>query len=144
MKEWTDRALDTAQARGATYADVRIVHRQTQSIVVKNGKVEALAHNESRGFGVRVIAHGAWGFASSSLLEPAELDRVAALAVAIAQASATVPVPAIDLGPSLKIVDKYRTPVQKDPFAVPLEERIALLLHASQAMHGVKGVAVAE
>jgi predicted Zn-dependent protease len=38
--------LDTAQTRGATYADVRFVERREQSIGVKNGVVEALSETE--------------------------------------------------------------------------------------------------
>ena len=60
MKDLCDHALDTARARGASYADVRIVRREVQTISAKNGKVEALTHSDSLGFGVRVIADGAW------------------------------------------------------------------------------------
>src|SRR5262249_43973026 len=90
MNELSARALDTARSRGATYADVRIVRTQRESIQLKNGTVEALALGEEHGFGVRVIADGAWGFASSSILTLDEVDRVAALAVQIARASARV------------------------------------------------------
>jgi TldD protein len=76
LQELTDRALNAAQIQGATYADIHIVRRQTQSITVKNGVVEALEISEDQGFGVRVIVDGAWGFASSARLEQAEMDRV--------------------------------------------------------------------
>ena len=72
MKELTDRALNLAQVQGATYADMRIVRRETQSIVVKNGVVQTLSLDDDQGFGVRVIADGAWGFASSHDLSPAQ------------------------------------------------------------------------
>jgi len=88
LKTLTDRALNLADVQGATYADIRIVQRRTQNITIKNGVVEALSDNESKGFGVRVVVDGAWGFASSALLAPSELDRVTALAVQIARASA--------------------------------------------------------
>ncbi|MBC7225304.1 MAG: TldD/PmbA family protein, partial [Anaerolineae bacterium] len=54
---------------------MRIVHRQTQVIEVKNGVVEGLSEDETLGFGVRVLVNGAWGFASSARLEPAEVGR---------------------------------------------------------------------
>src|SRR5689334_5408039 len=41
MKDLAARALDTAQAKGAEYADVRVECRASQSITVKNGRVEA-------------------------------------------------------------------------------------------------------
>jgi len=144
LKELTDRALNAAQTQGATYADVRIVRRQTQSIAVKNGAVEALEVTEDQGFGVRVIVDGAWGFASSARLEPAEVDRVTTLAVQIARASALVKREDVNLGPPEVHVGIYRTPVQIDPFAIPLEEKIALLLAADKEMRREPAVKVAK
>jgi len=144
MKELTDRALNLAQVRGATYTDMRIVSREIQNITVKNGVVQELELNSTQGFGVRVIADGAWGFASSHLLAPAEVDRVTALAVQIAQASALAKIADVDLGPPEVHVDTYRTPVEIDPFAVPLNDKVSLLLEADEEARSVKGVAVAE
>ena len=78
MRDLTDRALDTASAQGATYADVRVVRRLEESIAIKTGRVEGVASGESEGFGVRVLVDGAWGFAASHVLTAAEADRVAA------------------------------------------------------------------
>ncbi|MEW6231066.1 MAG: TldD/PmbA family protein [Chloroflexota bacterium] len=144
MREFIERILNTAQVRGANYADVRVVRRQSQSIVVKNGNVEALSIAEDQGFGVRVIAGGAWGFAASSLLAVSEADRVAAQAVQIARASATVKSRDLDIGPGIPVTDRYRTPVEIDPFGVPIERKIALLLAADAAMRKVKEIKVAE
>jgi TldD protein len=85
LRQLTGLALDTARTRGATYADVRIVEHREQTVGVKNGVVESLTETEDRGFGVRVIAEGAWGFASSPVLTRAEVERVAALAVEVAR-----------------------------------------------------------
>jgi TldD protein len=144
MRELTDRALNLAQVQGATYADIRIVSRETQDITVKNGAVQELELNSTQGFGVRVIADGAWGFASSHLLAPDEVDRVTALAVTIAKASALTKIEDVDLGPSVVHVDAYRTPVEIDPFTVPLNAKVSLLLEADQEARSVKGVMVAE
>ncbi len=130
MKTLTDRALNLAEVQGASYADIRVVHRHTQNIAVKNGVVEGLADNESLGFGVRVVADGAWGFASSALLTPAEVDRVTALAVQIARASALYKTQDVKLGPPVSSVGTYKTPVQIDPWVIALEEKIDLLLQA--------------
>lgn len=90
MKDYCDRALNIAQVQGASYADVRIVGREVQSISVKNGQVEALTHEESFGFGVRVVVNGAWGFAASATLTAPEIERTTALAVQLARAAARV------------------------------------------------------
>jgi len=143
MRDLTDRALNLAKTQGATYADMRIVRRETQNIDVKNGVVEALEMDSSQGFGVRVIADGAWGFASSHLLEPAEVDRVTTLAVQIAKASALAKKQDVNIGPPEVHTGTYRTPVEIDPFTVPLNDKLSLLLEADKEAHSVKGVAVA-
>ncbi len=144
MKALAARCLDQALASGATYADVRIVRHRTEEITVKNGRVEGVLVHEDEGFGVRAISGGSWGFASSRRLEPAEADRIAALAVRIARASALAKRGDIDIGPPVVSRGSYSTPVQVDPFAVPIEEKIQLLLGADAAMQQVKGIAITE
>ena len=144
MRDLTDRALDTATARGASYADVRVVRGLSESISIKSGRVEGVASGETEGFGIRVLVDGAWGFASSHSLETAEIDRVAAEAVQIARASATAlrrPVVLDDRPPAH---GTYETPFVEDPFAVSLESKIADLLSADGAMNRVKGIAYTE
>ncbi len=144
MRDLALRALDTARSRGAYYADVRVLREQAESVTVKLQNVEGLTYDESIGFGVRVLVDGYWGFASSHAMTTEEADRVAAEAVRIARASAAVRGKPADIGPEVAIVDSYTTPVQKDPFAVPLDEKIALLLGATEAMAGVSNIVMAE
>src|SRR5450756_1307987 len=143
MKDLTGRALNMAQVRGASYADVRIVERVTQHIAVKNGRVEALEQDESLGFGVRVIVNGAWGFASSSLLEGHEIERIVTQAVAIAKASALTKIRDVHLGTPVVSQGIYETPIRVNPFTISLDEKIGLLLKADAEMRRVKGVKVA-
>jgi TldD protein len=145
VKDLTNRALNTAASLGATYADVRIVDRTEQMVSTKNGAVATVNQSQDFGFGVRVIADGAWGFASSALLTAAEIDRVTALAVNIARASALVQKNGgVDLGPPVSHVGQYQTPVEIDPFSVPLEQKIDLLLQADTQMQRVQGIRVAQ
>jgi len=143
MRQYTDRALNTAQASGATYADIRILRRTRQNITVKNGVVQGLTQDDSFGFGVRVVAGGAWGFASSNELTNEEIDRVSALAVRIAKASARANERPVDLGPPEVHVDTYKTPIDIDPLSVSLEEKIDLLLAADNQARTVTGVKIA-
>jgi TldD protein len=144
MKDLTDRALDTAAQLGATYADVRVVRRREESIAVKTGRVEGVAMGESEGFGLRVLVDGAWGFAASDRLELAEADRIGALAVRIAKASATAlrrPVVLDDRPPAN---GTFETPIEEDPFEVPLDRKIGDLVAADRAAANVKGIVFTE
>src|SRR5438067_10350723 len=127
MKDLVERALNTAQVQGSGYAEARVADAVVASLSVKDGHVEAATHRESRGIGVRALVGGAWGFAATAALTPADVDRAAAGAVEIARASAAVPGRRVDLGPAVTTQGSYRTAVERDPFAVPLDEKIALL-----------------
>ena len=144
MRELSDRSLDTAVQLGATYADVRVVRRLEESITVKTGRVEGVASGESEGFGIRVLVDGAWGFASSSDLSAGEADRVAGEAVRIARASATALRNRVALDERPPAHGTFETPVEEDPFAVPLEQKIGDLLAADEIARKVDGIAFTE
>jgi TldD protein len=144
MNEYLERAVETARLRGASYADARAVETREQSIHVKNSRTESLGAFESTGFGVRVLVNGAWGFASSDVFEEGEVDRIAALAVEIARASALVPGRPVELGPPVASRGTYITPVEIDPFTISPEEKLDLLMRASAAMQKNAAITVAE
>src|ERR1700737_1172779 len=144
MKDLAEAALNAAQVKGASYADVRLDEHVTQDIIVKNGQVSAVSDDASEGFGVRVIVDGAWGFAGSARLDKAEVEQVVDRAIRIARASARVRLAPVDLGPAVTSRGHYRTPLERDPFAVPLSEKVDLLLRADAAMGAVKGVGIRE
>ena len=144
MRDLTDRALNTAENLGASYADVRVVRRLEESIAIKTGRVEGVSSGETEGFGVRVVVDGAWGFASSDTLTLDEADRIAGLAARIAKASATALRHRVRLDDRPAAIGRYETPLEEDPFAIPLERKIADLLAADAAATSVEGIAYTE
>jgi len=143
LKDLTNLALDTATQFGASYVDIRIIRTQYESVSAKNEKVSGMGRSEDEGFGVRVIADGAWGYASSSLVTKAEVERISAAAVETARASALLKKIDVSLAPEKPHVDVWRTPFEKDPFKVPLETKIDLLLRINDEMMKVKDIKVA-
>ena len=144
MRDLTSRALDTATALGASYADVRVIRRIEESINIKSTRVEGVQSGETEGFGVRVLVDGAWGFAASHHLSTAEADRTAAEAVRIAKASATALRTPVRLDDRPPAHGSFETPVDEDPFGVPLDRKIADLLAADREMNKVSGIAFTE
>lgn len=144
MDDLLTRALDAAQRGGAGYADIRIVEREAEALTVKNGVLEGASVSSTAGFGVRVLRDGAWGFASSSRLEPDEVERVTREALAIAAASRLATREPVLLDDTPPTVDRYATPYEEDPMTVPLDEKLRILFEADAAMSRVPGVAVRE
>ena len=144
MQDWATRAIDTAKRRGASYADARVMDIRQRDISTKNGEVGTLVESESLGIGIRVIASGAWGFASTDRLTHEGIDSCAAEAVAIAKASALAKHADVALAPENPYVDTWQNPFVKDPFRIPVERQIDVLLAADKEMRRVKGVTLAE
>ena len=144
MKDLIQNILDVAKLKGVGYADIRIVRRQNEEIEVKNGKVEALIHDEDFGFGIRVLFQGAWGFACSSKVTKREMETVFAKALKIAKASAKVKGKEILYSPSPPTIDQYKTPVSIDPFEVAPETKLDLLLKAEEVIRKNKKIKISE
>jgi TldD protein len=144
MKDLAEAALNAAQLKGAAYADVRISHQVQQNLAVKNGALASVSDDASEGFGVRVLVDGAWGFAGSARLNRDEIEVVVDRAVRIARASSRVQTTRVNLGSPVTSRGEYTTPIEQDPFQVPLAVKVDLLLSADAAMAGTKGVTIRE
>ena len=88
--EFAELALKRITASGAEYGDIRIQDSQTEQIEGEDRRIASIRDTRDIGFGVRVLYHGAWGFAASSIPSLEEVPRVADLAVEIAKGSASV------------------------------------------------------
>jgi TldD protein len=145
VRSFIAACLDAAVSAGATYADVRVVDTVTQGVSVRNGVVEGVESSTSFGFGVRVIADGAWGFASSSDVSEASAARVACNAVAIAKASTMAKGPEpLTLSEVPAFEGTWSGPCVIDPFTVPLEDKLAVLMAADTALRAEPAVKLAE
>ncbi len=144
MLEVVKQAVAAAQKSGAGYADARFVHEESESLTVRNQEMEGIDRSLSQGVGIRVLVNGYWGFAATARTDEAEIERTARLAVDIAKAASRLPMEPVRLAPVEPITAEWMTTVQEDPFAVALDEKIALLMETSRRMQGVKGLSFAE
>ena len=144
MKETANWALGTALARGATYADARIVAMRSRSLATKNGKVGSASDAESLGCAVRVIVDGAWGFAASAEMTAAAVGATAVRAIEIARASARVKQEDVCLAPETPVIAEWATPCRIDPFSISVAQNMELLLQVDAELRAVSGVTLAE
>jgi TldD protein len=141
--QWRDMALlalDAARAAGADYADVRVSRTRNQALATREQRVTNISDNETLGLGVRVFAGGALGFAGTGELNRTDVERVARAAVAQARANRAALLQPVALAPAEVHRDaRWRSPIEIDPFTVPVEDKVALLLAANAAAMGVRG-----
>ncbi|MBI3522624.1 MAG: TldD/PmbA family protein [Chloroflexi bacterium] len=129
--------VDAAIARGASYCDVRDVERESELVDLQDGEIESIERKGDRGIGLRVLRDGSWGFAASArVADEAGLRALLDQAARLADAARTVQRRAARLVPQAPQRGEYRTPLEQDPFAVPIPRRVELLRAADDAMRG--------
>jgi len=142
-------AMERAKSAGASYADVRINRYRTQSISLrvqadratgKHIEVPTVSDDGSFGFGLRVLADGAWGFSASYEVTREAIARAASEAVEIARANAPLRRRPVELARTPSYRDTYRTKIVTDPFAVSIEQKLELLRAAAARAKSVAGV----
>ncbi len=144
MLNLAHEAVEAARKAGADYADARFVTEESESLSVRNQEMEGIDRSLSQGVGIRVLVRGFWGFAATARTTPEDLERTAQLAVGIARAAARLPMEPVKLAEVEPVRAEWSTAVQEDPFAVALDEKVALLMEASRRMQQVKGLSFGE
>jgi len=133
-KQLADVALNTARSLGATYADARIGRYLNQYVFTREDKVQNVVNTESFGVGVRVIANGTWGFASTNNVTDDGIKKATEQAVAIAKANSRIQKEPVKLAPVESYGEvSWKTPIKKDFKEVPVSEKVDLLLSANAA-----------
>tara|TARA_R110002073_G_scaffold279026_1_gene442823 strand:+ start:59911 stop:61551 length:1641 start_codon:yes stop_codon:yes gene_type:complete len=133
-KVLADVALNTAKSLGATYADARIGRYLNQFVFTREDKVQNIQNTESFGIGIRVIANGTWGFASTNDVSTDGIKKATNQAVAIAKANSKIQKVPVVLAPVKSYGEvSWKTPIKKDFKLVPVAEKVELLLGANAA-----------
>ncbi|SFR77579.1 MULTISPECIES: TldD/PmbA family protein [Maribacter] len=133
-KNMADVALNTAKSLGATYADARIGRYLNQYVFTREDKVQNVVNTESFGIGIRVIANGTWGFASTNSVTADGIKKATEQAVAIAKANSKIQKDPVKLAPVNAYGEvSWKTPIKKNFKEVPVSEKVDLLLTANAA-----------
>ncbi|HXC24489.1 MAG TPA: metallopeptidase TldD-related protein [Gemmatimonadaceae bacterium] len=133
LAQWAQRAVEAAQAAGASYADARFTRTTQQSYSPLGGGVlEPNEDTELVGVGVRAVVNGYWGFAACPLWVSASTGaetvvRLARTAVAQAQVNARGIPSTVEMGHVPAVTGTWATPFKLDPFAISIEEKVEVI-----------------
>ena len=133
LKNLADVALRTAKKLGANYCDVRFCRYQHEHLSSREKRVESIHHSREAGFSVRVLWRGTWGFASSNQIQSAQVEQAARAAVEMAKANHVLQHIKIELEKIPACQDEWLMPMRKDPFMVPLNDKVNKLLAINEA-----------
>jgi TldD protein len=129
-----------AAAERAEYAEARFVRMQTERLSTRNGSVDHADSDDCEGIGIRVRAGGAWGFAATRGTEKADAEAALARALDVAAAQPASTGPPLTAEPPAR--GRYASPAARDPFEVPLEDKLAVLWGADAELRTEPEVAV--
>lgn len=137
------KAMDHATALGASYADVRLEATFSEYTEAENGDIKRLDVATGTSLGVRALAGGAWGFASSDVPEPRGLRArlMAATERAVRQARATARFGPVALAPVRPVVKDVPLRVKREPWSA--EGKKDLAASVTKEMMSVDGMGLA-
>ena len=141
MRDLLKDLMDLARSR-AEYADARWVRTRSERLATRNGALDSLDSDESEGIGVRVRVAGCWGFAAVRGSERSDAEAALARALEVASAQ-PLPSSAAALAPEPPAAGSWRSAAERDPFAVPLDEKLSVLFAADEALREEPGVTLA-
>jgi len=131
-----EAALNRAKTLGASFADLRLMQTDSESIFVREAMVQGIDAGSSTGCSVRVLVDGAWGFAASAVISVDEVVRLAESAVALAKGQAGWRQRPVEIEPLETYTGRWEMPLEIDPFTVALEDKTADLLSITKTALG--------
>ncbi len=141
LAEVTDAALGVASAAGVSEAAVRVERVRTQTVVVRDGRLETAIDDTEVGSGVQLLRAGSFGFAGSVFVGAASAAELVRQAVDAARATAparTRSVVLADEPPHGRV--EWSSPYRRDPLEVPLVEKVEMLAAWSRRLLTAPGI----
>jgi len=119
------------------HAELRYHKKRTRTVAVERGRVDQARAHERTGVGVRVLADGALGFATTTSLEAAALRAALEEATLAARASSAAGVPRRSPPPATRLaVGRFEAPGVDEVARRPLGEAVELALRLEARARG--------
>jgi TldD protein len=128
LHDLADLALEAARRGGASYADIRLGETAREYAQARDDRLEHFDERTTRGFGLRVLLDGCWGFYGARRLDAASLRDGVARALDNARAVRPIQDNPIVLERIAPQEAEWAMPMGVDPFSVPSREKSDLLL----------------
>ncbi len=129
LNELISLALKSAESMGASLAEVRAQAIIAESVRADNGVLKEFSRTLRAGIGVRVLYSGRYGFSATNKLSREAVLRAVENAFSAARASEEE----VKLAERPSLKDRVEASVKVDPFTVPEEEKVTLVLEVNKA-----------
>jgi TldD protein len=131
-KELMLEAIGAARSAGASFADARIARFRQNFVITREQQIVQVVDTDTLGCGVRALVDGCWGFAATRTLTTDAVVTAAREAVAIAKANRIARDRSVELAPAPAHPNAtWKSAFKIDPFDVPVEQKVDVLLKAN-------------
>lgn len=132
LLDTAEKAVKMTLGLGAEYADARAEQIHLTSIRLTNERFEQAISGLDQGLGIRVLYKGAWGFSSTTSLEPKNIKTVAETAFKTAKATSKVIMEKTTLYDVKPVKDHVKIKVRQPLTQIGIDKKLKLLLHLSK------------
>ncbi len=122
----------TNTPEGVSLLEFKYMEDKTDYFSTRNKVIIGSGKDDSKGFGIRVLLNGAWGFSATDKLTKESVSETIKRAVKLAKA-ASLCNPHVTLTEEPIVVDTVENPIKIDPFHVELEEKLEHFVTAEEA-----------
>ncbi|MEM3730740.1 MAG: TldD/PmbA family protein [Candidatus Bathyarchaeia archaeon] len=137
MKEELMKVIhDVNQKFGAEYVEIRAQKLFKTMLTIKEGRVEAAKQGIENGAALRVLVNGAWGFASTGIINRKTLTEAFEDACKMARAASLKLKAPIKIVETRTFEDNVTVKPRKDPSQVTIEDKIDVALTANNTILG--------
>jgi TldD protein len=126
-------ALDYALSQGANYAEARLQRDNGSAALLKNGNPEVSSLIKNYGIGIRVLAHGSMGFASTNILDRENVSKCVSEAISMANSVNEGLKKNIDFSSKMFTKGKWNVSSKIDVKSIGFDEKFELLLDIEKA-----------
>ena len=125
MREQLERLRDEAMKRKVEFAEARFASVTSSGLMLQDGRADRMGAGKRAGMGVRVVADGAWGFASAESTEFGDWLSCLEAALEMARVSAQRLDEPVLLADVPAAVDEVQAQFEIDPATVSIERKLA-------------------
>jgi len=139
MEDLLQYLTNKARDLGVQYTDSRFQDVKQTLISAENGSLRSYESDRSFGVGIRVLVDGAWGIASSTILDRKVLGQKVSEAVRMAKAARKLTA-STRLAKVKPVEATFKLPIKIDPDNIPPDVKVKALLEANKSGRSGAGI----
>ena len=131
------KALEASSQQGVAFCESRIQRRIVTRIILNHGHYKQVTYGIERGVGVRILYRNAWGFCSSTRLNPRSVTETCRKAVQLSRSLSHHVKEDVILSEEPVVREEIRQKVTNPPSKIDIGEKMKLTCELYREVRGI-------